>query len=228
MIPKIKKTNNLLQFDAKLSQEEQSHLKELIQSKITYFAFENCQVDIEPKLHLSCYEKFAVRFQINNHKRCDVVFTSLLKERHLPITPQGALLIQFYFLENNQSSLILPKPTLDKSFSTNINYPENTPINKIEFYGSSFSGKIKAYDLSLDNEFLLDFGLMDSASLELESIDFFIFHHKNNRKTIVSLDQNGFWINIATENELNDDLINSSYLQYNGFKKKIKLQHSIQ
>jgi len=228
MIPIIKKDKSHFLFNALLNKEEISLIKNYIGKKISYLWLEQLNLLLKPNVRISCMGKCNFQFAGNKLETQHLQFCSHHKE-YGTIPSQGGISFQQVVTKHKRGieGLLNPPQFISKSFINKIDYPNQTPIVAIQFYGHKMNASIKGLDGWADVEYFKEIGYENYPEIDCNSIEFIVFLHENNLKTIISLETGGFWFNLNYEKEIDEEIISKSYVIENGYKKNIILHHDV-
>lgn len=225
MFPKMRRTVNKFIFDARLRADALALLQDCIGKKIIRICFERASITWTPKFQISCFERCCLVFHTSPTSYINICLKSLFDEIRGPICDQGGLFIQKIVTERKhlRESLLLPPHTIDRSFAFNVEYPSQKEVLSIGFYGTHERQNLKDYDPYFEAEDLWKYGYKDFPDVEIDSIEFVVIEHANDQRTIITLQQGGFWFKILT-NEPIESIIDT---YSKGHEKNIILQQEV-
>ena len=211
-------------FDSRFSDTELSLFKDLIGKSISKFQLENASILLPP------------HFQVENIGTCSIQFsyagyyttlelTSLFQETPPVIDSGGISIRKFYESKIATKTRINLGLKYKSSGQTSFLYPERSPIKALKFYGSKENRLLNESDMELN--FLNQLGYYSYPKIDINTIEFLIIEHENNKKTIITVQSGGFIYQFLTDAPIDEKLISSSYIKVNSYEKPIVLQHVV-
>ncbi len=183
-------------FNGLLDQSILQQLQQCIAARSTnQFHFENVSIGLGTQpIHIGCNGKVRISFNREDQTSVHLHFISLFDELEIPAPDRGKIDIEF----EHETWLPLAerlKKTDKFEYHCNLTYRDMAPIINIRFYGDQVDDYLDAIDPSADMEYLYQkYNLGERPRVIINSIEFIVFEHEDNRKTVLILQYGGFLV----------------------------------
>ena len=196
------------------------------QPSVNRFALQNSTIGfgVDP-ISIACNGKFCVIFYYSDRSSVHLEFTSLYDEINIPLPEHGKLNVAVRTEIWQPLSEKIKKNSPDVyDYHSFISYPEMSPIISIKFYGNCIDDYLNKIDPDIDIKYLQEkYGLNEFPKVICNSIEFVVFGHENDRKTILVLQDGMFQVRFY---EYIVDLM-ATLNMYNYYGKNIVLQQEV-
>lgn len=217
-------------YDTRLSEAELNLFEDLVGKSISSFRLENATVGLPPNFFIDNVGKCRISFYAPAQgPYATMELTSLFQETP-PVGDSGGIAIRKIFESHiplkTRMGLNLKQ---EWNPATLISYPEASEIKSFRFFGSKERRELDEMDPDgeMDPEWLRMCGFNELPEIEVDTLEFVLIEHVNNRKTIISTQSGGFWYTFLTDKPIDDQLLYDSYMKVNGYEKNIVLHHEI-
>lgn len=206
--------NFKFKFDGRLKEDELLLLKDCVNKKLRSLHFERVAINVVPNLMFSSIGRCCLSFYNEYPKDpiINIAFKSLhYEELKLPIGCRSAIQLKksINTWKPLREKMLDLSSDIPETFTCSLMYPNESPVVSIKLYGYHQWGKLNEFKSMLDlNEIINETCFEDFTDIEIDSIEFIVIEHKDGLKTILTLQNSGFEVEMLKPDNVEQDFIN--------------------